>query len=254
MDRLLTLLTSFVPTDLTPGYAREFHAAVRAAIADGKLTEAEIADLERRKEQLGLSDEALNTIRQDLYVEAFSKATEDEQVTEEEWEELEHIQDYLDLQDVDIAATKRELYRMRILSEIQKGNLPVMQQETFAADNDELIHWAEPVDALKTQGKGAVMQSSTLFNTAGWTRTDGGLLIITSKRVVLTAAQTHSWSYRRVLAVKPYVNGVLLSVNREPALFLRYTQKGNHNVVGSVLLALLQRSSSTKELSEQEKE
>ncbi len=253
MDRILTLLTSFVPTDLTPGYTREFHAAVRAAIADGKLTEEEIADLERRKEELGLSHEVLDAIRQDLYVEAFSAATEDEHITEDEWAELEHIQDYLDLKDADIAGTKRELYRMRILSEIKKGNLPIVQHDGFRPGDDELVHWAEQVQAFRTRGKGKVVQDSATFDLAGWTEEDEGILVITSKRVVLTASKTDAWTYRRILGVRAYTNGVLLSVNKEPSLFLRYTQKGNHNIVGSVLLALLEHSSSIKELSDSKK-
>jgi hypothetical protein len=59
VDNPLSLLGKFIP-DLRPGYVREFHDAVKAAIADGKLSEQEIAQLEQKREELGIGEDALS--------------------------------------------------------------------------------------------------------------------------------------------------------------------------------------------------
>lgn len=219
MDNLVSLLKKLTP-DLTPGYLKEFHAEVFAAVKDGKLTEEEIATLESKKEELGLTEDALSAVKQELYVAAFQSIHEDRVVTDDEWDELQHIQDYLGLSDQEIAKTKKDLYRMRIMSEIKKGNLPVAQTDLLVPDDDELVHWAEPVDiALHSEPA------------------DQGHLVITSKRIVLRGnSKTTVLNLTQMIGADCTVDGAVLHVKNRQTIKIRYRTKGNHNIAGSILL------------------
>lgn len=210
MEAIVKLLRQLTP-DLRPGYVKEFHEQLFEAVKDGKLTEEEIKRLEAKREELGLTDEALSAVRQEMYLAAFHSVQEQEDVTDEEWDELEHIQDYLGLSDADIAKTKKELLRMRILSEIKKGNLPVISSSDIIPKSDELIHWSEP--------------------------TDKGLLVITNKRIIVKGSEeTLAFNLSRMVDAEPSVEGITLHVRNHKPVKVRYVLKGNHNVVGSIML------------------
>jgi hypothetical protein len=245
MDPLIDLLRKYALPDLTPGYVRDFHKSVLEAVADGKLTEEEIASLERRKEVLGISDDALSAVKQDMYAAAFAHIKQNVDVTDEEWEEMEQIQDFLGLKDSDIAKTKRALYRLRILTELKKGNLPVISTEEIITERDEMVYWSEPVEVWKASSGDISPRkvSDTVASTDGWDHIDDGVLFITSSRVIIKGRkETRAHKLKQIIGVKAYVNGVELHVNRHNPLLLIYTHKGNHNVVGSILEAATARS------------
>lgn len=231
MDAFMSLLKKYALPDLTPGYLREFHAEVRAAIADGKLTEEEIAHLEQKKQELGLADEALAAIRLHVYAEAYKSVKEDARVTDDEWEELEQIQDYLNLTDREIAGTKRELYRMRILTELREGNMPVMQTPDIIPAQDESVHWVEKVSILESVPGSRYLQ---------WKKEGNGKLIITSKRVVITGpSETRSHAYGSIVSLDCDAKGIEIHVNRRRPLRLDYADPDNRDVTASIVLSAI---------------
>lgn len=243
MDELVRLLKGLMP-DLRPGYIRAFHEELRVALEDGKLTEQEIARLEQRKEELGISEEALAAARADLYAAAFARVSEDEIVTDDEWQEMELIQDYLGASDGEVANTKKQLYRMRILTEVKKGNLPVIATDELLPEKEELVHWTERVDVFEPAGRSI---GGSVYPTEKLRRLDKGLLIITSKRLVIKGEKNvTTMRLGGVVDADCHVNGVLLAASARRPVFLRYTEKGNHNVVGSVLLAAIDHHRSSR--------
>lgn len=245
MDSIISLLKQLTP-DLRPGYLREFHQQLFDAVKDGKLTEEEIKNLELKKEELGLTDDALGAVRQELYIAAFNSLQGDADVTDDEWDELEHIQDYLGLKDTDISKSKKELVRMRILSEIKKGNLPVVPGRDIIPATNELPHWSEAIELFVPSDKHNPEITSSRHTTAdltGWKKEDSGVLVITNKRVVLKGkTETDSVTLGRILDARPFTNGLLLHIPGRPPQFLKYIEKGNHNVVGSIVLHAIDRA------------
>jgi|GEM_PF-7094722 len=258
MDQLISMLKKLVTTDLRPTEVREFHEAVRAAVRDGKLAESEIAELEKRREELGLSAEVLSAVRQDIYLEAFTHVTENAEVTEDEWEELEQIQDYLGLQDADIAPTKKELYRMRILSEIKKGNMPVQTDalSDVVLKQHEIVHWIEPVELLtpvsgsKQEFTGITVDLPLLqgirlgFETPaksdGWSRSDSGDLVVTDKRVLFTGSKgSLEIPLSSIVHARCFRNGVRIDAKGEHIRFFCYRSEGNHNLIGSIVVSAI---------------
>lgn len=239
MDELIRLLKGLTP-DLTPGYLRAFHDELQHALTDGKLTEEEIERLEQRKEELGITDDALALARADLYAAAFERVKADDAVTEEEWEEMEHIQDYLGASDREVARTKKQLYRMRILTEIKGGSLPVVRTEEVIPEKEELIHWTEPVEVYEPTG---ATIGGGVYPVEKLRRLDKGLFVITSKRLIVKGGKSvTTMRLRSVVDADAHVNGVFLAAANRRPVFLRYTEKGNQSVVGSILLAVIEQA------------
>lgn len=234
------------------GDAKEFREAVSAAIADGKLTEAEIGELEAKREELKLPEDVLSSVRMDLYMDALTKVHEDDTVTDEEWQEMEQIQDYLGIEDKDIAKTKKELYRSRIMSEIKKGNVPVIETKDVLLGLDEVAFWEEPVSLFEPSEKkgreftGVELKlpigihfsvgAKTVKDEKGWKKIADGELILTSERLVFQGgAHSFVMPWPRVGAAQFFVSGIAVQASRGDPKYLKYRGKGNHNIVGSII-------------------
>ncbi|HVW66363.1 MAG TPA: hypothetical protein VHA78_01370 [Candidatus Peribacteraceae bacterium] len=203
-----------------------FYTALFDALKDGKLTEAEIADLEKKREELRISEKALQAMRMQAYMFAFAKATEDQEVTDDELDEMEQVQDYLGLTDADVSRTKKELFRMRILSEIKKGNLPVVQTDDVVLDPTETAHWSASV-MLETEEEKK-------------SRKQKGTLIITNKRIVCKGDEMSvAVPLSSIIDVDYAIDGMTVHLNRRKPLNIQYQEKGDHNVVASILASAI---------------
>lgn len=234
------------------GNAKEFREAVRRAIGDGKLTEQEISFLETKREELGLSQNVLSSVRMDLYLDALSKVREDDTVTDEEWQEMEQIQDYLGIEDAEIAKTKRDLYRARIMSEIKRGNMPVIETDDVLLGADEIAYWNEPVSLFELSSKkgrgftGVELKlpigirfsvgANTVKDETGWKNVGDGELILTSDRLVFQGgSQSFVIPWRSVTGAQFFVNGMIVQPSRGNPKYLKYRTKGNQSIVGSIV-------------------
>ncbi len=232
--------------------ARAFHRAVLEAVQDGKLTKEEIDTLEKRREELGLSLNVLNHIRSNAYYAAFQSIRENAVVTEDEWDELQQIQDYLGLEDGDIAKTKKELYRLRILSEIRNGNMPILESPDVFLHEGEMAYWSEPVTLYAphagkkvskhglhlTLSNGLSLHMGVVKNSEerGLLKKDEGFFIITSKRIIFHGREeSFTTTYHSVLDIDCYASAVRIHRNRGASQLFVYKVPGNQDIVGSIL-------------------
>lgn len=203
--------------------AREFRQAVLEAVRDGKLTKEEIDGLETMREELDLPLEVLDAIRVQAYVIAFQHVREDVEVTDDEWDELEHIQDYLGLKDREIAKNKKELLRLRVLTEIKKGNLPVVDLSHLILQKDETPYWSEPV-TLQREAQHSME----------------GELMLTNQRIVFHGqAETLALPLTQIIDVDYGDTGMRIHPNRRKNMLFLYKDPQNHDIVGSVLFAAI---------------
>ena len=234
-------------------HARAFQRAVFEAVKDGKLTRQEIDALERKREELGLSLSVLKNIRSTAYYAAFQIVKADEKVTEDEWDELEQIQDYLGLNDSEIAHTKKELYRLRVISEIREGNMPVLESPDIFLRDGEMAYWSEPVtmyvgsgDKRKiakhdvhvhlTKGVSLNMGIAKESEERGLIKKDEGFLIITNKRIIFHGKEeSFTTTYHHVLDIDCYTAAVRIHPTRGQSQLFVYKVQGNHDIVASVL-------------------
>ena len=186
-----------------------YREKVKEAVSDGKLSATDIHDLEALREQLDVTDAAddRTALRRDLYNEAFDAARSKGQLTATGVQDLAKIQKFLALRDDQIEKTKVEMNRLRTLTEIRKGNLPVVPPTNVALrgvalEPHEVPHYSVAVEIL-SQGSGRGQEGMPVgknfrysegASRAHFLPEDGakpvgeGNVILTDKRLVLKTA------------------------------------------------------------------
>ncbi len=224
-------MLEFLPTTIvtlakkgTGMSARAFREAVLEAVKDGKLTKKEIDELETMREEMGLPLDVLDAIRVQAYVTAFQSVSDDADISDDEWDELEQIQDYLGLKDSEIAKSKKQLLRLRVLSEIKHGNMPIIDVALLLKPG-ETAYWKEAMIRKTGDGK------------------DSGELIITSKRLIFKGSKKSiGITISQVLDIEHQPQELLIHANRQEPLELEYKEKENAPIVDNILLFVLEHA------------
>jgi hypothetical protein len=134
---------------------------VKEAVADGKLSSTDLHDLAQLREQLDVTDAAddKTSIRREIYQEAFDAKRSKGELNQTGLHDLAKIQKFLALRDDQIADKKVEVNRLRMLTEIRKGNLP-MVPPTHAAlrgvklEGEEVAYYSLQVQMFSTSRVG----------------------------------------------------------------------------------------------------
>lgn len=128
----------------------QFVEALRDAARDGTLTPEEMAELDRQREALGLGEEDIRPVRVEVFRLAYQAAAADGVISPAEEQELRRIQTYLEIPDAEIASTALDLSKLRLIYEIQQGNLPEMAARPgLVLHKGERCHWIEPASLLE---------------------------------------------------------------------------------------------------------
>jgi len=236
----------------------DFKNALLQAVSDGKITSKEINELEEKKIDLGLTDEDVRQMRTDVYTKAFLVAKNDKQITKEEEIELQSIQEYLGLNDAEIQINKKELARLRLLNEIQLGNLPTITVSNLVLQKNERAYWVEPVimaeeKVIRRKYEGGsqgmsfrIMKGVSyrvgghrghLTSETGVVAVSEGELVITNKRVIFRGdKKSFATKLENILDIQIFSNGFQFSENNKskPRL-LKFKQEGNHDIIGAIL-------------------
>jgi hypothetical protein len=103
-----------------------YREKVKEAVSDGKLSQTAIHDLEALRKELDVdgADADKTHIRRELFNEAFDAKRSQGQLTQTGILDMAKIQKFLALRDDQVTDTRVEMNRLRMLTEIRKGNLP----------------------------------------------------------------------------------------------------------------------------------
>lgn len=236
----------------------DFKKALLEAVSDGKLTKEEIDNLDQLKQTLGLTDQEVKGMRVDIFAAAFAVAKSDAQVTKEEEQELVGIQKYLGLADSDIEPTKKELARLRLINEIQLGNIPTMQVKNLLVAKNENVYWVEPSilieeKVLRRRYEGGssgfsfrIMKGVSyrvgssrgyLVNETGNVATSDGELIITSKRVIFRGdKKSFATKIGNILDTRLFTDGFQFSENNKTKpRMVGFKSGNNQEIIGGIL-------------------
>src|SRR5688572_29474771 len=133
----------------------ELREKVKEAVSDGKLSATDIHDIRSLQAELEVDPPASDKtqVRRALFTEAFDAVRAKGNVTSTGIQELHKIQKFLGLRDDQIEKAKFDMHRMRTLSEIRKGNLPVVPTSNVALrevpmESGEVAHYTIGVDIL----------------------------------------------------------------------------------------------------------
>ena len=229
---------------------------------DGKLTPQTTAKLKAFAEEhsADLADDK-TMMRRDIYNKAVGMAKARGKLSEGEAAELAKMQKFLELRDDQVEKTKFDLARLRTVTEIRQGKLPVVPGSNVALrglpfDPGETAHYAVQVDIQDRPGASGMpgvavkWASPYAINSArahtlpseGARDVGEGYLIFTSKRLVLRPSQ----GKLAAVAYSPEANFFLYSdgLRIERTIgntILRFRSKsdGTAEIVGELLSALM---------------
>jgi hypothetical protein len=190
---------------------------VKEAVGDGKLSTTDMQELAKLQQELDVTDAAddKTSLRRELYNEAVDAARSKGQLTHTGVQDLAKIQKFLALRDDQIEKTKIEVNRLRTLTEIRRGNLPVVPPTNVALrgvqmESGEVPHYSLAVELLD-QGRLAGAEGMEVLGQfryeEGGTRSHflpeadakpigEGTVIITNRRVVLKTGDGRTASVR----------------------------------------------------------
>lgn len=237
---------------------KEFKQALLQAVNDGKLTIEEIKELDNKKIKSGLTEDDIRKMKADIFAVAFTVAKEDQQVTRDEEQELKKIQNYLGLADDDIQHDKKELARLRLLNEIQQGNMPTIPVTNLIMQKDEKAYWVEPATLAEekvlrrrfeggSQGVSFRIMKGVSYRVGGFrghsvsetgvVAVSNGDLIITSKRIIFRGDnKSFAVKLDKILDTQLFTNGLQFSENnRSKPRLIKFVQQGNNDIIGAVL-------------------
>lgn len=237
---------------------KDYIDSLKAAITDGKLSSEEIKNLDNKRDEYGLSALDVQNIRLDLYQLAFTEAKSDDVLTKEEEKELKKIQGYLGIDDEEIVSSKKELSRMRLLNEIQNGNIPEISVTNLVIPRTEKIYWSEPsalteekvinrryvggsqgVNLHVAKGLNFRVGSSRghLESEMGMVSVSEGDFIITSKRIIFKGdRKSFAIKLDNILDLHIFSDGIRLTENNKAKQrIIKFSEVGNHDIVGAIL-------------------
>ena len=218
-----------------------YREKVKEAVADGKLSGTDMQKLQELREELDVTDAAddRTSIRREIYDEAFDAKRSQGQLNQTGILDLQKIQKFLALRDDQIADKKVELNRLRMLTEIRKGNLPTVPP-THAAlrgvklEPEEISYYSVQVQMMSTSRTGddgmpidvnfeyAEGASRAHFMPEEGAKPIGdGLVIITNQRLIIKTesgrvasvkfgGEGQAYLYNEGLRVKGTMNQTLL--------------------------------------------
>jgi hypothetical protein len=240
-----------------------FRKQLLAAVSDGVLTDEEIDQLESLKSTLGISPDEIRKMRVKAYEAAFRAVKSDGAVTAGEEQELQRIQLALSIPDSELVSTRQELARLRLITEIQIGNLPSVRVPTLILQKAEEAHWAEPASLIEERVVGrryvggshgvSFRIAKGISYRVGASRgqlivdkanvpVSSGDLILTNKRIVFRGDKK-SFNYRldKLLDVQLYSDGLLLTDSAGKPRLVNFQSSRNSDIVGSILTQTINR-------------
>ena len=190
------------------GKKAEFREKAKEAVAKGRLAPGKAEELAALSKEHDIEDpgDDKTMLRREIYNKAAGGAKARGKLTEAEAAELAKIQKFLALRDDQVDKTKRDLARLRTLTEIRRGNLPTASsnaaQHGVKLEPGEVAHYCVPVEVLDRpttgghEGVRVKWESPYAINSAkghhlpreGAKELGAGYLFITSKRLVFKGA------------------------------------------------------------------
>jgi hypothetical protein len=236
---------------------KRFLESLLRAAEDGKFTDDEIKELQSRYKEFELTEKDIKGVRVQAYNAALRAARSDGRISADEESELTKLQTFLKISDTEIAKSKKDLARLRLLTEIQNGNPPTVSVPNVILQKNEVAFWSEPGNILEERvvgrryeggSKGVSFRimkgvSYRVGAHRGHIVTDkavvpvsAGHLIITNKRVIFRGdAKSFSIKFDKLLELNFYSDGMRVTDDKGKPRMIRFAEEGNIDVVGAIL-------------------
>ena len=243
------------------GKKAEFREKAKEVVGSGKLTAGKAEELKRLSQAEGMDPGDDKTmLRKEIYNSAVGTARARGKLTDAEAAELAKIQKFLALRDDQVEKTKWDLARLRTLTEIRQGHLPLVAPQNVALRGaqlapGEVVHYAVQVAVLdrpSTSGRdGVAVKWGTpyVINSArgdslpaeGAKEVGQGYLLVTSKRLYLRGeSKSAAVEYSPQANLFLYSDGVRIERTVGHTLLKFKSGSGDTaEIVGELLAALM---------------
>lgn len=132
-----------------------FRDKLKEAVSDGRLSSNDLKDLEKLRKDLDVpnANEDRTVMRREIYNEAVGAARREGELTATDAHELQKIQKFLGLRDDQVERTRWDLAKLRTLTEIRHGNLPIVPSSNASLrgvemEPGETAHYSMSVEML----------------------------------------------------------------------------------------------------------
>jgi len=239
-----------------------FREKVKEAVSDGKLDSTDLKEIEAARQELGVSDarDDRTVIRREIYNEAVAAVKRDGDISATDQHELDKIQKFLALRNDQVEKTRWDLARLRTLTDIRNGNLPVVpgnnaSMRGVVLEPDETAHYSLSIelgDLPVTRGNDGVPMEIgkpyEQYSVAACTLPAEGIrpqgdasLIITNKRLVIRTASGKTAGIKYGASkINLYVDGVRIEKTVGNTV-LRYKSQSEEiaEIVAELLAAVM---------------
>ncbi len=209
---------------------QQYRDMLQRALADGRLTPEEMAELDALRAQKDLSHTEVRMIARAVYRGALRSALEDAVLTPEEDAHLHRIQQELRLEERELGEDQAQVVRLRMLAQFLAGHLPEIEAPLQLVPG-EICHWlvqgalAERLElpVARPELRGVVMrvmsddpftmedERDALRPAEDILPVDLGIVAVTSRRTVFQGAKrTISIPHARVDGIVLYADALRL--------------------------------------------
>lgn len=224
---------------------KEFNSTLLDAVKNGSLSDAKIKELNKKGTKFKLTHNDLRPMRIDVFRAAYEAIIADGKVTEHDQKQLENIQKYLHITDDEVAEEKKEIERLKILTDYRNGLVPPVTTKEVILWKNEKVLWIESVEFAEERISSR--KSVTVDHLLGdrTTKTlevrrnsyieDEGKFIITSKRLIFKGSRKSFFIINKNLMAKEiYQNAVFLFENNKQPRKLFFNSE-NYEIIEAIL-------------------
>jgi hypothetical protein len=253
MGLIQSLMEKLQPAGTKEENKKKYFEVLVEALDDGVLTNDEIEELDALRKQLRLSQEDVAGMKLRAFQAAVNAAAADGIVTPKEEKDLEKIKAYLGIQESEIGRNKGTLNKMRMLYEIHKGNLPIIEIAGLGLEFGETAHLEESAQAFEDPG-GVVRPNATLSFKAGQpyrmgagrpqplpeglTPVANGTLVVSNQRAIFNTGvrgKNFGMKFDRMTQVLVFTDGFGFVPDNAAPRYLRVENKQEIELIAGII-------------------
>lgn len=243
---------------------RAFYNDLVNRSSKGYLTGEDRTHIQSQFERLRLSMSNLGSVKRRAYRAAFKSIESAPVVTKEMEIQMDQIQGYLQISFDEIERERTQLDRLRLLAEIEQGNLPRLRTHSLILQKNEIPHWSEPGDLLEVKVVGRRYEGGSsgvsvrvakgvsfrvgnhrgrVVSEKELVAVSSGNFIITNKRLVFSgAAKSFEIKLEKILNINVVDDGLMFNTgSREKPYAVRFDSRRDVEIIEAIIKQVMSK-------------
>ena len=232
----------------------QYQEVLLEAMEDGVLTNDEIEELDQLRKDLKLKDDDVKAMRMKAFQKAVEVVKADGLFTPKEEKDLEKIKAYLGVGETDVSKNRVTLAKMRVLYEIQRGNLPIDEIPGLGLEHGEQTHLSvgatlhEPQGGPKAPppGTGPQFKAGKPFRMgagrlmplpeAELNQLAAGSLTITNRRFMFNSGKvTFRFKFEKIQGITVFTDGFVVEADTGEPRIVKLNDRKDLEVIAAIV-------------------